>query len=278
MRASRLRLSRKQRLKELQKIRDYVENVSRGVNRLKIVPRVAYKFPFDLVGLGTLSKAFGIARACLKLLANDCPDEAYGLSRSLVECATNLRYLTAVRSERDKRSRDFVKFAMADKAFWYHYALKSSKGPREKAELRAYAKQMGITDNPKLARQHWSGEAGSFVWDTTLQNHPVDGLRTLEHRKKAYAVDYYQTSAFVHCSLVAIDNYCPEDGATFRLARSSLHRETFQRTLFVVLTHVHDAIQYVLDGLNIDSPARIDSLYLKTLKKLKPIASRNSTN
>lgn len=191
-------------------------NFEREVNRLGVVPRAARKFPFDIVGLASLSKAFAISKACLKLLASHCPDEAYGLSRLLVECATNLRYLSAVPSERDKRTHEFVKFAKADKAFWYHYALSSAKTSKEKKELHAYARQMGITDNPKLARQHWSGQPGSFVWNTTLEDHPIDGARTTDHRKKAYAVDYYLTSAYVHCSLLAIDNYFTEDEELFR--------------------------------------------------------------
>jgi len=268
-------MSRKQRAGELRKIRAYLKNAEQEVNRLEIVPRAAHKFPFDIVGLAALSKAFGIAKACLKLLAADSPDEAYGLSRSLVECATNLRYLTLVPLERDKRSRDFVKFANADKAFWYHHALASAKTEKEKAQLRAYAKQMGVTDNPKLARQHWSGQTGSFVWDATLLDHPIDGARTVEHRKKAYAVDYYLTSAFVHCSLLAIDNYFAKDQSLFRVSASSTYRETFQSTLFIILIYLHDAIQYVLFGLNTDSPASLDSLYQSALKRMEPVPTQH---
>jgi Family of unknown function (DUF5677) len=269
-----MRMSRKDRAAELKKIRAYVENAEREVSHLGIVPRAAYKFPFDIVALATLSKAFAIAKACLKLLASDCPDEAYGLSRSLVECATNLRYLTAVPTERDKRSHDFVKFALADKAFWYHHTLEVAKSANEKAKLRAYAKQMGVADNPKLARQHWSGQGGGFVWTTSLLNHALDGAATVDHRKKAYAVDYYLTSAFVHCSLLAIDNYFIEDGVPFYLSTSSGHHETYQSTLFTILIHIHEAMGYVLYGLNIDRPARLDSLFQRTLKKMRRIPTR----
>jgi hypothetical protein len=199
-------------------------------------PRAARKFPFDSVGLANLSKAFAIAKACLKLL-NDHPDEAHALSRSLVECATNLRFLTCEPSEQDRRTHDFVKFAIADKSFWYHHALNAAKTPKQKAELRAYAKQMGISDNPKLARQHWSGETG-FVWTTTTRDHPLDGPVTLTHRKKAYAVDYYQTSGFVHCSLTAIDNYFAHDGVPFRLSTSFAHRETHKSTLVIIVLYL----------------------------------------
>ena len=248
---------------ELRKIRRYVMSAEKHINDLGIVPRSAQKFPFDIVGLATLSKAFAIAKACLKLLDSGHPDEAYGLSRSLVECAANLRYLTAAPPERDSRSHDFVKFAKADKAFWYHHTLASAKTPKEKADLKAYAAQMGISDNPKLARQHWSGQPGSFVWNTTLESHPIDGARTVEHRKKAYAVDYYLTSAYVHCSLLAIDNYFTEAEKRFRISVSSAQRKTFSSVLFIVLIHLYDSIGYVLFGLNTDSPIRLQRLYEK---------------
>ncbi len=259
---------------ERQKIRTFVESAKREIHRLGVVPRAVRKFPFDSVGLSTLSKAFAIAKACLRL-ASDHPDEAYGLSRSLVECATNLRYLTAVPSEQDRRTHDFVKFAMADKAFWYHHALEAAKTPKEKAELRTYAKEMGIADNPRLARQHWSGQGSGFVWTATTQDHPIDGAATLYHRKKAHAVDYYQTSSFVHCSLPAIDNYYVEDGVPFQISTSANYRETHQSTLFVVLISLHHAIGYVLFGLNTNRPARLDSLFQTTLDKMNAVPARH---
>lgn len=50
-----------------------------------IMPRDPYKFPFDIVGLASVSKVFALAKACLNLLRSDLPDEAFGLSRSIVE-------------------------------------------------------------------------------------------------------------------------------------------------------------------------------------------------
>ncbi|MGZ4732429.1 MAG: DUF5677 domain-containing protein [Terriglobales bacterium] len=227
------------------------------------------------MGLATLSKAFAIAKACLKLLASDHPDEAHGLSRSLVEYATNLRYLTTDPSEQERRTRDFVKFAMADKAFWYHHALESAKSKKEKAELRAYAKQLGIIHNTRPARQHWAGKSSGFVWCATMLDHPIDGPVTVGHRKTAYAVDYYKTSAFVHCSLPAIDCYYTDDGVPFRVSASSGHHETHQSTLFIILVYVHSSISYVLFGLNIDRPAKLDASFQRTLHNIKPVPTRH---
>jgi hypothetical protein len=263
-------MSHKERAAEAQRIRAYLKGAESELKKLQIVPRHARKYPFDITGLAILSKAFALAKASLRLLASEYPDEAYGLSRSLVESATNLRFLTAETSEQDRRTHDFIKFAKADKEFWYHYALEEAKTQKEKAELRAYARQMGIADNPKSARQHWSGQGSGFVWSTTLLDHPLDGPVTLASRKKAHAVDYYQASAFVHCSLPAIDNYFVDAGVPFHVSTTSGHHEMFQSTLFTILAYVHSAIGYVLFGMNTDRPASLDSLFQKTLSKMKP--------
>ncbi len=229
--------------RETEKIRAYVKKAEAGIAKLDIIPRVAYRHPFDIVGLATLSKVFALAKACLKLLASGHPDEAYGLSRSIVECATNLRYLTADPVDQGKRTRDFVRFAMADKAFWYYHALESAKAEKEKKKLRAYAKGVGIVADVKAARRHWSGIDGSFVWKVTQLDHPLDGAVTATHRAKAYAVGYYLTSEWVHCSSPAIDCYFADDGVPFRISSSSGHHETQQSTLFIILVYLHSSIR-----------------------------------
>jgi len=261
---------------ELRKIRAYVRKAEASIAGLGIVPRVAHKYPFDIVALAMLSKAFALSKACLKLLTSDHPDEAYGLVRSLVECGANLRYLTSDPAEQERRTRAFVKYAMADKAYWYHYALEIAKGEKKRAELRAYAKQYGISPNTKLARQHWSGKGSGFVWDVTLADHPLDGPVTEKHRRIAHAADYHQTSGFVHCGLQAIDCYYVDDGVPFKVSRSSGHHETHQSALFIILIYIHSSIGYVLYGLNLERPGELNAFFQRTLDKMEPVPTKHS--
>jgi|ERR1035441_5691660 hypothetical protein len=269
-------MSSADRAAELRKIRAYIRQAESQLADLNIVPRHVRRYPFDIVALAMLSKAFAVSKACLKLLASDHSDEAYGLVRSLVESAANLRYLTSDSPQQDRRARDFVKYAMADKAYWYHYALEITKDEKKKAELRAYAKQYGISPNTKLARQHWSGKGSGFVWLVTLEDHPLDGAMDVGHRRKAHAIDYHQTSGFVHCGLQAIDSYYVDDGVPFRVSYSSGHRETHQSTLFIILVYTHSAIGYVLHGLNLDRPSKLNGLFKRTLDRMKPIPTKHS--
>ncbi|MBZ5663074.1 MAG: DUF5677 domain-containing protein [Acidobacteriia bacterium] len=252
---------------EIRKVQVYLKGAEAEVNRLGIVPRLPYRHPFDILGLAMVSKVFALSRACLKLLVLDFPDEAFGLSRSIVECATILRYLTGEPALQYRRSRDFANFAMADKAFWAHYALEHSTGMEKESEIRQYMKREGIVADTKPARRHWSGEDG-FVWKVAISDHPLDGTMTQRHRKAEHAANYYYASQFVHCSSPAIDCYCPDEGTPFRLSSSSGLRNTCRSTLFVITVSVRSSIGYALFGMNVDSPARLNMLCQKTLEKL----------
>jgi len=191
------------------------------INAMGILPRDPYKFPFDIIGLAAVSKAFALAKACINLLRSDLPDEAFGLSRSIVECANNLRYMTEKRDAQDQRVRDYVNQYKADKAFWAHYCLELFAGrPEEEKDIREYMEQEGITPDTKPASNHWSGERG-FIWKTMTKEHPLDGPVTEKHKKISHAADYFQTSTFVHCSLPAIDNHAVEEGRPFKVSTTS---------------------------------------------------------
>lgn len=126
---------------QIRKVQAYLKRAEAGVNQLGIVPRLPYRHPFVILGLAIVSKVFALSKACLKLVAFNFPDEAFGLSRSIVECATILRYLTVEPALQDRRSRDFAKFAMTDKAFWAHYALEHATGTEKEFEIRQYMSQ-----------------------------------------------------------------------------------------------------------------------------------------
>lgn len=259
---------------EIRKIHAYVKRARNEVDKLEIWPRTAHRYPFDIVGLAMLSKVFALAQACLTLLMSDLPDEAFGLSRSVVECSTNLRYLTADAALQNQRTRDFVNYALADKAFWAHYALEQFAGRKEEHEIREYAKQQGIVPDTKSARRHWSGLSG-FIWDIMNIDHPLDGPVTPKFKKVSYAADYFQTSAFVHCSLPAIDNYFAEEKTRFQVSGANALHQTSQSTLFIVLTYVHRSIAYALFGTIGDRPAKLNSLFLDTLGRMQPVKRRS---
>lgn len=258
---------------EIKKVSRFIRTAESEINRLGIYPRNPWMYPFDIVGLATVSKAIAMSKACLKLVSSGFPDEAYGLSRSIVECANNLRFMTAEWDPRDTRVRNYVKHHMADKAFWAHYCLELFAGRPEEKEIRDYMDAEGLVPDTKPAFRHWSGARG-FIWDTMTIDHPLDGPVTTKHKKISYAADYFQTSTFVHCSLPAVDNYAVEEATPFRASTSTSLHETSQSTLFIVFLYLHSTIAYALFGMNMDRPPKLDEMFQKTLNSVKPIPRR----
>jgi len=261
---------------EIGKLSAYIGRAEDEVKRIQIRPRVANRYIFDSVALSIVSKAFSLAKACLTLLETGLSDEAYGLSRSLVEYAINLRYLTQDPDEQEGRTINFATYFFADKAYWLHYALQTFAGEPKEQEIRDYAKSVGIDPDTKAAGRHWSRDKKfekGFVWNVATCVHPLDGSTTTDKsRKTSYAVDYYQTSLYVHCSQPSVDNYFPTPLEPFQISMSSgEYKRPSQTTIFIVLTNLHSTIAYALFGLGIDRPAMLNVLFSEMLDTLKPV-------
>src|SRR6266508_3042869 len=108
---------------EIALMREYVAAMEAEVNGWQLIPRIPARFPFYSISLEAVSKAFALSDACLVLLESAFPDEAFGLARSLVECALNLRFLTEDPERLFERSLKFVRFSEADMQLWLHYTL-----------------------------------------------------------------------------------------------------------------------------------------------------------
>jgi hypothetical protein len=147
-------MTRAEQRKEIAKVARFVRAAEREINALEIIPHEPYKFPFDIVGLATLSKAFALANACPKLLRSSQSDKTYALSRSIVECAANLRYLTEKRDTQDARVRKFVNHHKADKSIGRTTALKVMLDDRK-------SKRCGITCNRKESCRTQNPQVGT---------------------------------------------------------------------------------------------------------------------
>lgn len=261
------------RNKEFQLVRDYVNNAKREFDALALYTRRFDLYPFDMMGLGILSKAFSLANAVFVLLDAEMEDQAYALCRSIVECSLNLRYLTQDPGQLWTRTDGYMRFAVADKQYWMHWALQSAVGTPMEAKILEYGKKWGLTPDTKGASKHWSGEKG-FAWVTNLKDHPLDGDKSTEFRKKSqYAVDYYQTSSYIHCYSTALDNFWPTECTQFSIEEHS-RQPQFQKTLYIVLEYIHSSIAYTIFGLGMNRPQVFNELHSQTLQAMAPYEQR----
>jgi len=265
-------LSMETRKEQLDEVRSYLKKMCGVVQDLSIYPRCAERYTFDHVVFGTLSKAFSLADAALVLIENHHAEEAFGLSRSLVECTLNLRYLTENQSEQAERAMAFASFFFKEKQYWLAQAKEFFKNDAVAlAEFDKHARDNNIVADPKPALEHWSGKS-RFTWQTVKEDHPLDGpLNKFSHRKIDFAIGYHQTSAYVHGSFHAVESFFPEERAVYtpRLV-SNGDEQQGQKTLFEVVRYIHQSVRYAMFGMQIDSTATVDSAYRDTLARLDP--------
>src|ERR1700722_4171346 len=142
----------------LQHVRNYLGQVEKLVSVIEIFPRDVRVSAYDSIALQIISKSFALARAVTLLIDNGLPDEGYGLSRSLVECAATLRYITAEPSLQDQRTHEFISYSEVEQRYWLEQARQHISDPimLKEVEKVAAAEQLDTRHRkPLAALAHW---------------------------------------------------------------------------------------------------------------------------
>jgi hypothetical protein len=256
-------------VEEVGMLRDYLTESKAVIEQMGILPRAAPRYPFDYIALETISKCISIANACLMLIESRHPDEAYGLSRTVVECSLNLRWLTLDAAQLSAKSSAFVAFSLHNKNFWLHH-IRQHFGMPDSSAIEEEVRLWDLTGDPKPAIRNWSKVD---TWMVQHLLHPLDPPTDTKRSKSlAYAVDYYQPSQYVHCSQPALDGYIADQGKPFTFREPQvLVSDVPQRVLFILLIHLHEILAYSLFGMNIERPAKLDELFSSTLNSLNAV-------
>ncbi len=265
-----------EKVEEVAKLRKYLDDAEAVVAKIGIFGRKPVFNKFDVIAMALVSKTFSVARACLLLIDNGFEDEAYGMSRSAVECAWTLRYLTQTPSEIESRTWKYINYLILDKQFWMYHAMVNAKDEETKSHIRTHGEELGLHDDPTEVVGHWSGKNG-FGWIVNQMEHPLDGPNTSEAIKSAeYAVDYHQTSAFVHCYEPAIENFVPDEKTRFKVKLSDGNGgQPGQSVLYILLRYTHASMAYLFFGLGLERPQGLNELFSKVLnEELKPVPRR----
>jgi hypothetical protein len=257
---------------EIAKIEHYIAQVVLAIEGIGFYPRNLVRYPFDSVATSMMSKSLALARSCIFLLKANQADEAYGLSRSFVEAGLILRYLTSDDLLQSSRSAQFLEFSLDYKDLWVYHARKLTAGTSSAGEVERYAKMWNLSGDPKKAKKHWS-ELRSFTWRAQSLIHPLDPpIFDANYKEKEYAVDYFQTCQWVHCSQPALDNYMGDRRAPFKFSNSAgTFGNPAHTLLFVLLGYIHMVMRYALYGMKVPVPEALDSAFSDTLASLKPI-------
>lgn len=254
---------------KIAKVEAYIDCVVAAVEGTDFYPRARHRNPFDAIACSMMSKSVALARSCIVLLKANRPDEAFGLSRSIVECALILRYITSDQALQSERTAQFVGFSFEYKNLWLYHGRNVFAGQPYAGDVERYAERWKLTGDPKQAKKHWS-KLHSFTWDAQSLVHPLDDATfDLGYKEKDYAVDYTQTCQWVHCSQPALDNYVPLEGAPFRFIKSSEEFGNPGRTaLYIVVNHLYLVMRFALHGMQVASPEGLHPAFSETLNTL----------
>jgi Family of unknown function (DUF5677) len=252
-------------------VRNYVSKLEKIVSGAEIYPRNANRVAFDSMALQTISKGFALARAVLLLIEKGFPDEAYGLSRSLVELCAGLRYITAIPDKQEERTKEFVYFDETEQNYWLGQVRAHISDPAllQEIESSQLAKELDAKKlDPKDAFRHWSSYERGFIPQVMKLDHPLDGTTNpLRQRNMAYAADYHGTSAYVHCSQRGLNNYFHDPAWVYGVdkRRSTRVDDTAPKAMFIVCEYLHSIMCYAFFGLNLDRPLEIGKLFGKVI-------------
>jgi Family of unknown function (DUF5677) len=257
---------------EVAKVEAYIAEVVAAVEGIGFYPRNLTRYPFDTVATSMMSKSLALARSCIFLLKANQADEAYGLSRSLVEAGLILRYLTSDELLQSSRSAQFLWFSIDYKDLWVYHARKLTAGTPSAGEVERYAKKWNLSGDPAKARTHWS-ELRGFTWKAQSLVHPLDPpIFDATYKEKEYAVDYFQTCQWVHCSQPALDNYIGDRRAPFKFSESAgTFGNPAHTVLFVLLGYIHIVMRYALYGMKVPVPPTLEPAFSDTLFSMRPI-------
>jgi hypothetical protein len=188
---------------EIEHVRRFVAYAKLRVNKARYYPPLnAYRYT---VAMALYSKCLTAAEATMALLDAGFSDEAFGMTRTLVDIYITLRYIT--NKDIEQRARLYYRFVAKDiqglndiaKDYWPQ--LLRPMDPRIIKEASRYP-------NP----HRWSGKSARdmALEPDTFEPDPKTG-KPMVH-DFPYRVVYRQTSHFVHPTIVALKNHVVQPG------------------------------------------------------------------
>lgn len=179
----------------------------------------------DRVVLALVSKSVNVAQGVVSLIDAGLPEEAFGLSRTLVEVALNLRFVTNRDSER--RAKRFAHYSAKWKLELIRRAVKHFKAQDSNGQLQPkYTKKQLRKMTPdykrmvRLARKYpkrfAAGWSGKNVREMAFE---ADGHDKIDGKPVVWEFDYdwiyAWTSQYVHATAVSMDSHVTEPREVF---------------------------------------------------------------
>lgn len=260
-------------------------NIGRAVQTIKLFLNKKGYHPrknvlSDMVVLGLVSKAVKVAQAGVCLIDADLPEEAFGLSRTLVEIALSLRFITNRYSER--RARRFAFYAAKWKMQMMRRML-SLKNPDERPKYSKAEMRRLIPDYKLMLRfarafsktpsAHWSeSRRGKRSTSRTLAME-ADGHEKLNGKRVDWAFDYEWiyawTSQYVHATSACMESHFTLPKEVFRVhVAPDRNRGIDGTAAFNIALYLHKILKMAFTAIHEPFPETISAPLERFLKEL----------
>jgi Family of unknown function (DUF5677) len=250
---------------KFEQVRCFINKLVNLVDMSEIYPRT--NLCLDRVLLALLSKGISVGRAVCALVEKDFPDEAFGLSRTLIDVFFTVRYIT----NRDsfQRSEKYAKFTLKESEGWNslmqkYYGRPAGDDPKRLEEILRAAKEY---PNPIS----WTGKGGN----TKHMAMEEDSFETYQDTnipltfEFTYEVVYKWTSYYVHPTASSLEAHIIERGEPFRVnAGNRKGVDVGSQALFVTTMELYLIFCRVFRSLGLELPQDLGDEGLALMKSI----------
>jgi hypothetical protein len=204
--------------------------------------------------LALFSKCLTVGRAVCSLVQAGFGEEAFGMTRTLIEIYFDVRYIA--NKDTEARAERFAMFFTKDQEGWHkiihkYYPHIVAPDTRERREILEIAKNY---KNP----HEWSGEPQKTkslaIEPDTYEFDSAGNGTTAEFD---YEVFFKLTSHYVHSTVCALESHIVEREDTFRIRRNWTPHKRADLALFNVLAMISKIFVCGFRALRYEQPEEI---------------------
>jgi hypothetical protein len=205
--------------------------------------------PRYLLALALYSKSITVAEATMALVDAGFSDEAFGMTRTLIDIFFTLRYIA--NKDTDERAQRYAQFSFKNVAVWSEVV--KTYWPQRARPLEARTKEIAS----KFHSPHqWSGKHVKEMASEpdTVEVDPATGKPSVHDF--AYGVAYRWTSHYVHPTIGALENHLVQAGRDNFVVRSG-RKDMSHMALFNVASYVSMTMIWFYRCMGDPQPERV---------------------
>ncbi len=235
---------------DIDHVRKFVAYAKSTVNDARYYPPLlGYRY---IVALALYSKCITVAEATVALLDSGFSDEAFGMTRTLVDIFITLHYIA--NKDTDERSQRYYQFIAKDSEVWSEVV--ATYWPEK---LQPMHPRMQSIASTYPSPHRWSGKNAKemALEPDTIEIDPATAKATVHDF--AYRVIYRWTSHYVHPTVVALENHVVQAGHDNFIVHSGRVKDKSNIAVFNIACYVTNTMVSFYRCMGDPQPRRVSS-------------------